>query len=307
MATKAEGLGDRMKSYETTEIVSPNLPFIVRADGKTFSTYTRGLNKPFDDRFQQAMVKTANGLLEFFNAKTVFVCSDEITLIFSKVPQQEDHPEKEDTKAMDDNTKATDDKTKFEKSQDNDKEVYKHIFGGRRFKIETLVAAKASVLFNKFMNEVIQDVPLLEKVRRSDAIFDARLIVFGEGREFEIVNNLLWRSCYECHRNTVSTYGRFHLGTKATFKQDSQAMIKMMAEKGVSWDEIPMSYRYGVFAKRVLKEFNDGTNTYTRTRIVNFTFSIKDNSDVLELLLSKYLEDDQIEKINGYQFFTLPT
>ena len=49
MAIKAEGLGDRMKSYETTEIVSPNLPFIVRADGKTFSTYTRGLDKPFDD------------------------------------------------------------------------------------------------------------------------------------------------------------------------------------------------------------------------------------------------------------------
>jgi len=271
---KEYSLGNRMKSYEPTENVPPYLPFIVRADGKSFSKYTRGLERPFDDRFQRAIVRTGNGLLEFFNARTVFACSDEITLIFDRVITREE----------------------LEKIPEGDQKPT-HPFNGRRFKIETLVASKASVLFNRFMIEELGKTAytyshsVIERVQRADAIFDARLIVFGEGFDHEIVNNIIWRSCYECYRNSVSTYARYHLGPSAIFKKRSSEMIEMMKENGVKWEEIPPHYLYGVLCKkRLVTLTNEKGEEFVRGKVVNFSLPINSVSmtAALDMLLSKY-------------------
>ena len=79
-------LGERMKLYEnnclSTIKIEPFRPFLVRLDGRAFSTFTNGFKKPFDFMFTKAMILTTSDLLIEFNAVTGYSHSDEITLIF---------------------------------------------------------------------------------------------------------------------------------------------------------------------------------------------------------------------------------
>lgn len=56
--------------------------WIVRLDGRTFSTFTRGFNKPCDWRILTPMILTTQDLVEEFHASLGYVQSDEITLVF---------------------------------------------------------------------------------------------------------------------------------------------------------------------------------------------------------------------------------
>ena len=79
-----DSLGDRMKAYEaleTSRVLMPRLPTIVRIDGKNFHTYTRGLKKPSDLGLKKAMLETTKALVEETNAVVGYTQSDEITLI----------------------------------------------------------------------------------------------------------------------------------------------------------------------------------------------------------------------------------
>ncbi|KAF7374724.1 Thg1 domain-containing protein [Mycena sanguinolenta] len=83
--TNREGLGERMKRYEavTDQQLPDDQPAIIRVDGHGFSKFTRGFNKPFDERLHDAMVQTAADLLEQFPAASLaYTQSDEITLVF---------------------------------------------------------------------------------------------------------------------------------------------------------------------------------------------------------------------------------
>jgi tRNA(His) guanylyltransferase len=76
-------IGDRMKRYEATTDarIMPRLPLIVRLDGRSFSTFTKGFNRPFDSLFRMAMVETAKFLIKETHAKIAYTQSDEITLL----------------------------------------------------------------------------------------------------------------------------------------------------------------------------------------------------------------------------------
>lgn len=78
-------LGDRIKEYESTvtdKYYDPSLPLVVRLDGRSFSSYTRGLEKPYDTRLVNSMVETTKYLVEKTQAKIGYTQSDEITLIY---------------------------------------------------------------------------------------------------------------------------------------------------------------------------------------------------------------------------------
>lgn len=83
MADKT-ALGDRMKMYERREAgrrCMPRLPICVRIDGKTFSTFTRGLARPYDARLSELMVQTTEHLVEKTGAVIGYTQSDEISLV----------------------------------------------------------------------------------------------------------------------------------------------------------------------------------------------------------------------------------
>jgi tRNA(His) guanylyltransferase len=79
-------LSDRMKLYESIgagQVCIPNLPILVRLDGKAFHSWTRGLNRPFDERLQALFDETTCFLVEQANATIGYTQSDEITLVLS--------------------------------------------------------------------------------------------------------------------------------------------------------------------------------------------------------------------------------
>lgn len=77
----------RMKeNYESRSrtFLTRRTPVIMRIDGKTFSTWTRGLNKPFDEGLIEDMQKTAKYLCEQIQgAKCAYVQSDEISILIT--------------------------------------------------------------------------------------------------------------------------------------------------------------------------------------------------------------------------------
>jgi len=77
-------LGDRMKqNYENRSryYLTRRTPVIIRLDGKSFYTFTRGFAKPFDIKLRTCMIEGINALIEEVQG---FVCayhqSDEISI-----------------------------------------------------------------------------------------------------------------------------------------------------------------------------------------------------------------------------------
>lgn len=277
-----QSLGDRMKSYEDTEKVIPWNYFIVRADGKTFSKYTSGFQKPFDGHFANAMQKTADDAMLFFNAQSAFVCSDEISLIFSRVCSEEE----------------------YNQIKSEGKELPVHCYNGRKEKICSLVSAKCSVLFNKHMMKELESmrteskykVGLLNKIEFGDAIFDARLMEFDEVHKYDLVNNIIWRSTYDCYRNCVSAYGRYLLGSSKTEGKSGKEMIEMMesADTSFKWENVSIYYKYGSISKKILVELeNEKGEKYTRGKVENRSMNLINVliNEAFEMLTSKYWQN----------------
>lgn len=82
-----DDLGNRMKSYyeKRTRIKLPRRTYaIIRIDGKSFSTYTRNLNKPFDSILMEDMAWTTKFLCENIQGcKMGYTQSDEISLLLT--------------------------------------------------------------------------------------------------------------------------------------------------------------------------------------------------------------------------------
>jgi len=85
--TKRDALGDRIKSsYENrTRILLPRRTFtLIRIDGKSFHSYTRGCKRPFDDDLMADMDATAAALCDqIAGARLAYVQSDEISLLLT--------------------------------------------------------------------------------------------------------------------------------------------------------------------------------------------------------------------------------
>lgn len=79
-----DNLGDWCKWLEknfSNEIMIPLLPVIIRLDGNNFSSWTKGLEEPYDGNFRDLMVDTTTHLVKRTNAVIGYTQSDEITLI----------------------------------------------------------------------------------------------------------------------------------------------------------------------------------------------------------------------------------
>ncbi len=133
-----DAFGDRMKDLEMREAgrrLMPRVPAICRIDGRGFSTFTAGMERPYDRRMSDLMVATTAFLVKETNALTGYVQSDEITLAWY--------------------------------SEEHDGETF---FAGRIQKMTSQLAALASVYFNDTFGKYFGDFP-----RPSLATFDCRV------------------------------------------------------------------------------------------------------------------------------------
>jgi len=77
--------GDRMKQYEaieTARALDPHLPIYARIDGRSFSKFTRGMERPYSPTMSAAMVETTKHLVANTHARVGYTQSDEISLVW---------------------------------------------------------------------------------------------------------------------------------------------------------------------------------------------------------------------------------
>ena len=85
-------LGTRIKKYEQCSDITllPRGYIVIRVDGKSFHTFTKGMEKPFDQKFIDAMVNTGircSRKMQGF--KMGYHQSDEFTFILSDMDSYE--------------------------------------------------------------------------------------------------------------------------------------------------------------------------------------------------------------------------
>lgn len=75
-------IGDRMKRYEqvSNHVLLPRSPVIIRVDGKAFHTFTAKMERPFDTKLIESMVRAGEQCAkEMMNFKLGYHQSDEFT------------------------------------------------------------------------------------------------------------------------------------------------------------------------------------------------------------------------------------
>jgi len=239
-------------------------------DGHGFSTFLRPFRKPDDERVSKAMIETTADLVSNFSPSLGFTCSDEITLIFPFEAKKDDDPTNPKPKELP--------------------------FKGRVQKLSTLMASFASVSFYQHILEQPLEESLVTYVKRKEPHFDGR--AFNVPGNYELVNNVLWRT-FDYRRNSIACLAFKYFNNKSLHKMNGKQMReKLVAEKGVHWEEMPNWYKFGVFVKRELYQ-KETTNPQsgekavaTRTRIVNHSIELQSVYTVEneKFILSRYFE-----------------
>lgn len=88
-----DDFGNRMKAYEAVETaraLGVHLPVYARIDGRAFSSFTRGMARPFDMRMTTAMVETTKYLVHATHALIGYTQSDEISLVWKAEAPESD-------------------------------------------------------------------------------------------------------------------------------------------------------------------------------------------------------------------------
>lgn len=149
-------LGDRLKQLEQMEAgraVDNRKPLMCRLDGRSFHTFTKGLERPYDKRLSDLMVDTTKFLVEHTCAKLGYCQSDEISLYWDL--DSEAHP------------------------------LAQYLFRGKYQKIASITAGMASGFFNKELEKRIPEKSHLVPV------FDSRVWNVEDARDVYL--NFLWR------------------------------------------------------------------------------------------------------------------
>ena len=221
-----DDLGKRMKEYYEHVYrfgLTRRMPVAIRIDGKAFHTFTRGFQKPFDEVLVTTMQRTMKYLCENIQGcKLGYTQSDEITLILT----------------------------------DYDTLTTEAWFGYELQKMCSIAASMATMAFNKFFNEEVNNWyytcpidsnkdELWESYMKSidkGAMFDAR--VFNIPKE-EVCNLVYWRQL-DAARNSIQMVGQANFSHSELQHKSCNMIQKMlMTEKGINWNDFPTHLKRG--------------------------------------------------------------
>lgn len=221
-------LGKRMKDYENeyNQKLVKKLPVIIRIDGRAFHTFTKKLNKPFDDLLIDSMQETMRYLCKNIAGCVFGYCqSDEISILL----------------------------------QDYKNEETKPWFDYRLNKLCSMAASMATLAFNKsFGNNVLEfhdlccenrtlfdenkeRIESLLSCADKGALFDARAFVLPFN---EVTNYFYWREV-DAMRNSIESVGYANFSAKQLHEVNTDGVKKMLLEKGIDYDKIPVYKQRG--------------------------------------------------------------
>lgn len=227
-------LGDRMKNnYENISryYLTRRMPVIIRIDGKSFHTFTRGFKKPFDDVFVKTMQDTMKYLCENIQGCVLgYTQSDEISLVLV------------------DYAELTTDAW----------------FGNNLQKMCSVSASMATMAFNKFfygnMPADEENSGTYYKALEKGAMFDSR--VFTIPKE-EVCNALIWRQ-QDATRNSIQSVGQANFSQKELHgKSCNNIQDMLMIQKGINWNNYATTLKRGSCCIKVddgLTEYDEAGN-----------------------------------------------
>jgi tRNA(His) 5'-end guanylyltransferase len=234
MATK-DSLGDRMKSYYEDRFrlqLPRRTNILIRIDGKAFHTYTKGLNRPYDEDLMDDMNETTKFLCENIQgAKMGYVQSDEISILIT------DYDEVDTQGWFDYNLQkmcsisASLATAKFNQLRQNRRDEYY-----KNMSIDLMG------IIDKRYDPEFSSKPKL-------AMFDARVFIipFHE----EVVNYFVWRQ-QDATRNSISMAAQSMFSHKELHKKSTDEMQELMfTMKDVNWNDYPTRFKRG---SAVIKE-----------------------------------------------------
>jgi len=181
-------------------------PVVIRLDGRGFHNFTKGLDYPFDVQMASIMDDVAETLVTELNALVGYSQSDEITLVLH-----------------------------------NRSDVSQHIFGGKKFKLESISASVATFWFNH-----LKPYRLPSKIA-VPAYFDSRAFVAPSFDDALIA--LEWRM-RDCAVNSVDMAARAKFGNKALFESNTNDKIYMLKQNGTPITDMPARFRHGCLIVR---------------------------------------------------------
>lgn len=240
-------LGDRIKTYyeNRTRAYLPRRTYtIVRVDGKSFKTYTKGLNKPFDDGLIDDMNETACYLCKNIQgAKFGFVQSDEISILLTDF-------DKISTDAWFDGNiqKMVSVAASMATSKFNQLRLFRYMKdrfnegGVNRIELET------AYQYNEWLVE-LSNLKLAE--------FDAR--VFTISSKAEVANCFIWRQ-QDCVRNSILTVAQSLYGHKEMEGKNTSELQEIIFQKGQNWNDYAPKYKRGRFIFK--QEFEIDNDNY---------------------------------------------
>ena len=237
-------LGDRMQNnYEniTRYYLTRRMPVIIRVDGRSFHTFTKGFKKPFDDVLVKTMQDTMKYLCENVQGCVLgYTQSDEISLVLTYYAEL--------------TTDAW--------------------FGNNLQKMCSVSASMATLAFNKTFNDnivkyidnnldancgVTKDLTEYTKIlineRNKGAMFDSR--VFTIPKE-EVCNALIWRQ-QDATRNSIQSVGQANFSQKELHgKSCNDIQDMLMLQKGINWNDYSTTLKRGSCCIKI----DDGITKY---------------------------------------------
>ena len=229
-------LGTRIKSqYEDrTRYSIPRRTYtIIRLDGKAFHTYTRGLNKPFDDGLSEDIDNAIIAMLpQIQGAVFAYTQSDEISILLTDF--------------------ATPTTSAW--------------FDGNIQKMASVSASIITAEFNHLRS--LRNYAEWNANRKSEypseltlAYFDSRIFAIPD--RTEVMNYFIWRN-QDCARNSVSMVAQSLFSHKELHGKSSSQMQEMMfKEHNVNWATYDQSKKNGrlIVKEQYLAELNPPQNT----------------------------------------------
>lgn len=236
MGKTNKSIETRIREYEhvTRSHLPRRIPAIIRVDGKAFSSFTKGLEKPFDNFFRNVMQLTMQYMCENIQGCVFgYTQSDEISLLLT-----------------DYETIATD-----------------AWFDYNIQKMCSVSASMATLAFNRFWVEKFQMriddldeeawsagtsymVDIIQP-KMFTAMFDAR--VFSIPKD-EVCNYFIWRQ-QDATRNSIATVGQTYFSQKELDGRSQNEIQEMLWQQhGINWNAYPIAYRRGACCSKVLRK-----------------------------------------------------
>ncbi len=225
MSTKAS-LSDRMKTYEMVSDarLTRRMPVIIRIDGRTFHTFTRGCDRPFDTILMKCMAETAKALVsEIQGCQLAYTQSDEISLLLTDY-------ETIDTQGW---------------------------FDYRLEKMCSISASIATLAFNKAISDIVANYKARNLVSPNES--DYRILKFWADKQFkamfdsraynvpreDVCNYFIWRQ-QDCTRNAIQMVGQANFSHKQLQNKSCNQIQEMLwQEKNINFNDFPVYQKRG--------------------------------------------------------------